>query len=255
VRFKLTLEIAGNCRLLPINYQYEQSAWIYHTIHYGNPEFATWLHEQGYLDGKKQFKLFTFSPIHPQQYKIKGDRIELCTPEAFTYISFYTPEAAEPFIMGLFRNQQFTLGDTRSQVTFRITSVEKMPEPAWGRVARFRTLSPVVISRQNADDAQAQYLSPEDEGYDQLFIKHLLSKWRVVPGQTLPISNIAFKLCSTPRSKLLKIKAGTTQQTQVRGFLFDFEMEAPAELLSLGYSASFGEKGSVGFGCCKVVEK
>jgi CRISPR-associated endoribonuclease Cas6 len=39
----------------------------------------------------------------------------------------------------------------------------------------------------------------------------------------------------------------------VRGYLCEFELQAPAELLRLGFQAGFGEKNSLGFGCAEVV--
>ncbi|RLD54679.1 MAG: CRISPR-associated endoribonuclease Cas6, partial [Bacteroidetes bacterium] len=34
---------------------------------------------------------------------------------------------------------------------------------------------------------------------------------------------------------------------------YKFKIKAPKELLRLGYYAGFGEKNSMGFGCCEVV--
>lgn len=256
MKFKLTLELTGKNRQIPINYQYEQSAWIYKTIHYGNPEFSAWLHNLGYLDGKKQFKLFTFSPIIPEKYTINRDRLEILSNHAITYVSFYTPEAAEPFILGLFSNQLFALGDHISQTQFKISSVEKLPEPTWKDTMAFRTLSPIVLSKKQDGSRNAQYLSPQDEEFGELLLKNLESKYSATnparvwnPGRV----NSKVKILSTPRSKLIKIKAGTPQETSIRGYLFDFEITALTELLKLGYYAGFGEKNSLGFGSCEVL--
>ena len=46
MRFKLAIKFEGKIPvILPVNYQYPLSAWIYKTIHNGNNEFAAWLHE------------------------------------------------------------------------------------------------------------------------------------------------------------------------------------------------------------------
>jgi CRISPR-associated endoribonuclease Cas6 len=259
MKFKLTLELTGKDYQIPINYQYEQSAWIYKTIHHGNPEFSAWLHNMGYLDGKKQFKLFTFSPIVPEKYAIRRDRLEFLSARAITRVSFYTPEAAEPFILGLFSNQQFALGDTLSQVQFKISSIEKLPDPKWASPMIFRTHSPIVLSKKQDGNRNAHYLAPEDEEFGELLLKNLESKYSATnparvwnPGRVNEgISKV--KILSSPRSKLIKIKAGTPQETSIRGYLFDFEITAPEELLKLGYYAGFGEKNSLGFGSCEVV--
>lgn len=255
MKFKLTLELTGKNRQIPINYQYEQSAWIYKTIHNGNPEFSAWLHNLGYLDGKKQFKLFTFSPIIPEKYAINRDRLEIQSNHAITYVSFYTPEAAEPFILGLFSNQHFALGDHISQTQFKISSVEKLPEPRWKDTMVFKTLSPIVLSKKQDESRNARYLSPSDEEFEDLFLKNLESKFKVInnnPGRIETPTRVSVLPHSTPRSKLIKIKAGTPQETSIRGYLFDFEITAPQELIKLGYYAGFGEKNSLGFGSVEV---
>ncbi|MCH8568718.1 MAG: hypothetical protein LAT67_10660 [Balneolales bacterium] len=54
MRIKLTITPEGAGNILPINYQYEISAWIYRMIHDGNAEFAAWLHNKGYGSGAKR---------------------------------------------------------------------------------------------------------------------------------------------------------------------------------------------------------
>lgn len=46
MRFKLHLELLNSKEnILPLNYQYELSAWVYKVLNHGNPEFSGWLHE------------------------------------------------------------------------------------------------------------------------------------------------------------------------------------------------------------------
>jgi CRISPR-associated endoribonuclease Cas6 len=65
---------------------------------------------------------------------------------------------------------------------------------------------------------------------------------------------MAFRLLSAPKEKKIIIKAGTPEETKVRAYLFDFELQAPVPLLEFGYDAGFGEKNSTGFGCVEVVK-
>lgn len=261
MKFKLTLDKTGIDCLLPISYQYELSAWIYRTIHYGNADFARWLHEHGYMDGKKQFKLFTFSKIHMGKYAVQGDRIEIQSPQVAFYTSFYAGEAAEPFIIGLFSNQQFSIGDKKSRVDFRVASIEKLPDPEWKATMQFRTISPVVISVRA--EKHADYLSPEHPEFETYFIKNLVSKYMTVMKQsagdafsiTFQANPVKFQLLSTPKPKVITIKTGTPSETKIKGYLFDFSLTAPPELLKLGYYAGFGEKNSLGFGSVEEWEK
>src|SRR6266542_2222171 len=178
MRFYLTFEVLGVNKQLPINYQYELSSWIYKTIHFGNPVFAEWLHSHGYMDGNKQFKLFTFSNLKPEKYTINGDRLELQSHRATIHISFFAHEAATPFITGLFQNQQFSLGDKISNVQFRVNTIEKLPEPQWSSRMLFRTESPLIISKRESETSRnAKYLSPEESGYGEMFLNNLIAKY------------------------------------------------------------------------------
>jgi CRISPR-associated endoribonuclease Cas6 len=263
MKFKLTLEPASLSRILPINYQYEFSSWIYKTIHFGDPKFANWLHNQGYMDGKKQFRLFTFSRLIPEKYEIRGDRIELQGNHAIIHISFYAEEAKEPFIIGLFQNQEFAIGDKISKVQFHVKSIEKLPEPEWLETMVFRAETPMVISVKETETSKsAKYLSPEDNGYDNYFLKNLITKHLALMKQQNKLNQqitfgntpgIKFTLLNKPKSKVIKIKAGTSEETSIKGYLFDFSITAPIEIIKLGYYAGFGEKNSLGFGCCEMI--
>lgn len=63
MRFRLEIELKDGIKLIPINYQWYLSSWIYHTLASSNKQFTEWLHSQGYPLGEKYFKRFTFSRL------------------------------------------------------------------------------------------------------------------------------------------------------------------------------------------------
>lgn len=65
MRFKLTLNRATKQRMLPMDYQYYISAWIYKVIGKADKEFARFLHDKGYGGSEsKLYKLFCFSRLN-----------------------------------------------------------------------------------------------------------------------------------------------------------------------------------------------
>lgn len=269
MRFKLTLTRTSVDNRLPINYQYEVSAWLYKVIQTADPVFSSFLHERGYLLGHRHFKLFTFSSLRVPRYaldKAQG-RLVVQSESVSLQVSFLVEEAAGQFITGLFQNQQLRIGDQVSQVGFVVSGVEALPEPAFTNRMRFRTLSPLCVSVTTLHQGRQRplYLSPEDERFGAVLLENLRNKQATVrqhalavPGgeeRTMPEEEITagFRLLSAPASRLVTIKAGTPQETRVRGFLCEFELQAPADLLRLGYHAGFGEKNSLGFGCGEVM--
>lgn len=262
MRFSLTFKKIGQKQSLPLNYQYELASWIYKTIHRSDSDFAAFLHDRGYLANGKGFKLFTFSNLKLPKFQIQGDRLLLLGDVLSLQLSFALEQSAQHFIQGLFQQQRFSLGDRQSQVDLEVQQIEALPSPALGGGSRlrFRALSPLCVSssRERHGKIMPLYHHPADAGYENLLLQNLLHKYAAAHGHfplppLAPDGAFAFKLLSEPKSRLVTIKANTLQETKVRGFLYDFELQAPEALLQLGYAAGFGEKNSLGFGCVEVV--
>ena len=131
MRFKISLRKEGGRGYLPINYQYELSSAIYRTIDRADSEFSQFLHDQGYLAFGKKFRLFTFSRLQFEGFKIikEAGRIEHFGERAEFEICFLVNRAAEEFIRGLFMDQVFVLGDKISKVSYAISSIEAVAPP------------------------------------------------------------------------------------------------------------------------------
>src|SRR5690554_1855314 len=103
MRFKLTLNRTTKQRMLPMDYQYYISAWIYKVLKQADKDFARFLHEQGYGEGEnKLYKLFCFTRFdfgRPILWKDKK-LFEVTIQEIGLKISFDVTEAATHFIRG-----------------------------------------------------------------------------------------------------------------------------------------------------------
>ncbi len=62
MRFIVRLQTTRSS-LIPFNYQYPLSSAIYKIIQRADAGFAAFLHDTGYGEGYKSFKLFTFSDV------------------------------------------------------------------------------------------------------------------------------------------------------------------------------------------------
>lgn len=257
MQFKITLRCMDRYPVIPINYQYELSAWIYKVIEYADTDYAAFLHQRGYSTGKKSFKLFCFSQLEVPRRRIEGDRLHIDSATISFMVSFYVDKTAEEFIRGLFTEQQFALGDRVSRANFRVEMVEMRAFPALSGRATIRTGSPMTVAR-GKENGYEDYLSPEDPDFQRCFYLNLLDKYTSATGAPPPEAwkpeHFGFKLLTAvPRSQLITIKAAQAAQTRVRGFRFDFEMEAPAELIELGLLAGFGKFNAQGFGFGRVI--
>ena len=270
MRFKLDLKLNKNIfgNLIPISYQYELSAWIYNVIAKSNALYATWLHDNGFCDFNKRFKMFTFSNIFPRM-KATGDRLIIRHDASYIFLSFLPEKSTEEFIIGVFLENEFTLGDYNSRVQFRVEGIEILPSPTFTGIStnmhesnrallststghEFRTLSPICISTKRENDS-IEYVSPENEGYGRMLINNLKEKYLAFYGKPFEgDESFEFELLSHAKSRLITIKANTPEMTKVKGFHFNFRLKADTTLMHLMYEAGLGEKNSIGFG---MVEK
>ncbi|HMO41087.1 MAG TPA: CRISPR-associated endoribonuclease Cas6 [Saprospiraceae bacterium] len=264
MRLKLNLQCQPGSRI-PINYAYECSAWIYKTLARADPEFAAWLHQQGYaLEGNKRFKFFTFSQLdlHPP-FHIEPERqsIRIESGSASLILSFLLNDALGHFVTGLFRQQRFGIGNARIPATdFQVQHVEVLDRPTFTHTMRFRTLSPICVAASEIGKTHAQYRRPTDADYASLLSKNLVQKMntaRYYMQDTMmhPVHNspLLFDLQSDPHQKGITLKAHTPAATKVIGYNYEFGITAPPELLEIGYYAGFGTENAQGFGCVEII--
>ena len=257
MRFRLILRVDKNVwgMILPCNYLYPLSSTIYKILNEGNSEFAAWLHDHGYITGeRKQFKLFTFSNLYIPRFQIFGDRMNILSEEVCLIVSFYPIDAIEAFVVGLFNNRHIVIGDKRTRVSFDVVSVERLPEPSFSETMRFRTISPVFIDEKREGGGTTRHVSPDEPVFLRLLEYNLLEKYRAFYRQEpLPEWHLdRLQVLSPPKAKTITIKEGTSQRTQLKSYLFGFEITGNPELLKLMYDSGAGRLGSQGFGCIEV---
>ncbi|MDD3080199.1 MAG: CRISPR-associated endoribonuclease Cas6 [Paludibacter sp.] len=252
MKFLIRLDIQphkfGN--LLPLNYQYELSSFIYRTLAQSDEQYSGWLHENGYKADRKQFRLFSFSNLIIPEFKITDDRIRILSARSGLIISFLPEKSTVEFVNGIFRNQSFTIGDRKSKVAFSVSSIEQLRDPDFSQHGEFVTLSPVCIMQKNERQKHPQYLSPQDEFSNASLFMNLSDKYRAF--YNIPYAGDAhFELTvrNRPHSKLITIKRDTPQQTSIKGYNFSFGISASPELKFLMYHTGLGQKNSMGFGC------
>ena len=253
MRFKLNLlvnkGVYGN--LLPISYQYELSACIYKIIAKSNESYAYWLHNNGFTNFNKRFKMFTFSNLSPQ-CKVLGDRMCILNDTMYLYLSFLPDKSTEEFVKGVFLDNLLTLGDGKSKVQFQVENIEALATP-YLHNCEFQTLSPVTVSIKR-ENGSIEYVSPEREGYGRMLINNLKEKYLAFYGKQFEKDDsFVFELLSPAKSRLITIKANTPSMTRVKGFQYNFRLKADDELTRIMYEAGLGEKNSIGFGMAEIV--
>jgi CRISPR-associated endoribonuclease Cas6 len=247
--------------LLPLNYQYPLSAWIYKVLDSADKDFAKILHDTGYkLKNGKTFKLFTFSrlnfPKGTYKHKKNSDRLEIKSRECQLTVAFQLPEQFENFLKGIFSNQTAYIGDKKSGIQMRVVSVEPIIQdiPPDNKI-RLKTITPVVMGIKEPDKKYEQYISPLQEEYKTLFLNNLIEKYYATGKDTYSINDIDMGIIKLyTKTSLQTIKDGTPEETKVKGYYYEFELKAPKEIIEVGLNAGFGSMNSLGFGYCEMMK-
>lgn len=262
MRFQISL-CAVNSRFgkrLPLNYQYELSAATYHILASANEEFAEWLHENGFqMENGKQFKLFTFSRLKPAEFRIlrQSNQLELLSDRVEWQITFLPERSTQKFVEGLFQKRVFEVGNRQSVVQFQVDSIEMLPSPEFTDTMTFEAISPITVSQKLEDGRDAYPQTAEEFSkapwVRERLLQNLLDKYEAFYGTPYEGERFFDMMTLTePKSALVTIKAGTPQETKVRGFLCRLALHCPAELMRIAYESGLGEGNSQGFGCLGV---
>jgi CRISPR-associated endoribonuclease Cas6 len=257
MRFKITLNIdKRECGdKLPFNYQYECSAVIYKILSKSDSKFSDWLHDNGFLANKKQFKLFAFSRLFIPRFRIEDHMLKIVSDTIEWYISFVPEISTREFIQGIFKEQEFELGNKKARIKCRVQSIELMPPPIFKENMMFETLSPICLTLK-IDDGTDKYISPTHPMALPLLKQNLLDKYKAANGFPFPDTDFPFefKVITQPKSSLITIKADTPQESKIRGFSCQFTMTAPEEIMQIAYDGGIGGKNSIGFGMIREME-
>jgi len=276
MRLCLTLRPAQKDCAVSLNYAYYLSAAIYRWIDASSPEYARFLHDEGFhVNGSlKYFKHFCFSQLNVPNRRITNGRLQILSPIIDWYIGMPVEQSLQHLVVGMFEKREFYI--EREENKFTVEQVETLPEPKWERRMKFRLLSPLTVSTMHERNGRVlpEYLLANDERLADLIRQNILNKYRSLYGShgegflqhgltneegNLQLSDTEFRCALDEKfiadrggpekiSKLITIKEGRTDETKVRGFMCPLTIEGNPALTALAYESGLGEKNSLGFG-------
>lgn len=272
MRLRITCTVQPNHRQLPYNHQYELSSWIYKRLASASPDFSEFLHERGLSlhqnTHHRQFKFFVFSNISVPKApgNRPGKRAIYVGAEKVTFdVSFLLDEAVRYFVAGAFMATECNIGNRMDgKLATQVTGLEFLPNPDFSAgVASFQVISPLVVGRPVERNGRLSdtYLAPGDADYTHYFFQNLRRKYEVavehglLPEVAIDWERLRFEpLARFPiKRKPRTLKTGRPDQQRVIGYQYGFRLEAPPELLYLGYTVGWGGRNAQGFGATKVL--
>lgn len=266
MRLKITLQNPSVCSI-PVNYQYQLSAAVYHILNTASPKFAQFLHEHGYIgqDGKPR-KLYTFSFLNfKDHYILKNNRFHFKAHSCLSFIlsSPMLHDFIQNFVQGLFDSQIIRIGDTE----FHIMQVESLPYPEFQFSMIFQPLSPIVVTTMvdTNKGAKTYYYRPEDNVLPEAIRLSLIKKHQTAYGKPPENDRLDITIdkeylekqrrSGKPVSKLIVLRQGRPDETRIKGFMVPVKMKGSVELMKTAWECGVGDKCSMGFGCVDKMQE
>ncbi|MCD6231018.1 CRISPR-associated endoribonuclease Cas6 [Candidatus Aerophobetes bacterium] len=236
--------------IFPLNYNYGLQSFIYRHI---SKKLATFLHNRGYIMGKRSFKLFTFSRLLGN-FKINfpEEKIVFNGPFHF-YISSPLNDFIQQFAEDLIKSGEVRLFEE----LLVVSSLEVSTSPPLSSPLIIKMLSPLTIYSTlflAEGKKKTYYYSPFEKEFSRLIKENLIKKYqalyRINPsGDDFVI--IPVKVTKNSE-KIIKYTPGKNSYTVIKGWMGLYKLEGCPRLIHLGYEAGLGSKNSQGFGMFEV---
>lgn len=265
MRLQLDIKAVSNNKI-SVNYNYALSASIYKLLKFGSEEFSAFLHDIGYKNAGKTYKLFAFA-LRFDKFKIKHDVITLLEPSCRLIISStLIKEFIQNFVIGSFQEQKIEVVDNSIKTAFNIEKIETLSEPPINSKEKLIMLSPLILSTKvkNNDRLEQYYFRYNDplSEINRVFNKNLINKYELVHSKEYNGGGVTLKWDENYIRKMEERKKRITKKVTIRkdehlkidliGNQLPFEINGDKELIKVGYDCGFGEKNSLGFGVAEI---
>ena len=241
----------GNGITLPINYNYPLAGIIYRFLAESDPEYASFLHEEGYAAAEKRFKLFTFSQLMAERRRITGATIHFGSTLTWS-VSSPVERFLSHFADTLLTEGRLSIG--QHQLRIRDVTVPRIPR--FRSEMSFRCLSPITMSTKRERDGKhvMHYCLPDDPAFSELVRQNLIRKHEAIHGQAPHEDTLTFTF---DEAYIRKRQGRVTRLVdykgiKIRGVLCPFNVSGSVALIQTGYECGFGDKNSAGFGMVEV---
>ncbi len=250
MRLKILADV-GDGITLPINYNYQLAGVIYRFLAESDPEYASFLHNEGYAAAEKRFKLFTFSQLMAERRRITGAQIHFRST-----LTWHISSPVEAFLSH-FANTLLTggiLAIGRHQLRIRDVNVPRIPH--FQPEMRFRCLSPIVMSttREWNGKQTMHYCLPDDPALSELIRQNLIRKHEAIHGRAPHDDTLTFRY----DENYINRRPGRVTRLvdykgiKIKGIMCPFRVSGSIALIQTGYECGFGDKNSAGFGMVEV---
>lgn len=226
---------------LPLSYHHIIQGFLYHCL-MENPDFSGFLHERGYGEEERHYKLFCFSLLKGE-YRIVQKQI-IFSGEVMLEVGSIDDVFLRILTDVLMAEKQFEL----YRQTVSLDHIEVWNRPIETISAQIEMISPVTVHRTALDEEGRRrtiYYHPWDAAFRELICDNYVRKYTAFYG-TEPFDEVSIvPVHVSERDKYVTRFKG---QTMVTGWKGIYQLTGSKEALNFLYQTGIGDRNSQGFG-------
>lgn len=246
MRLRLSFAPTADRCVLPVHYNHVLQGFLYRHL---DESLAEELHDEGFVEGKRHLRLFTFSRLQGESMVHNGC---IVFPGAFSFV-VASPEVRilESLALNLIQSRQLAMDGQPLQ----LTAVEVETDPPYQNPVLLRALSPIsVYSTLSTADGRRKtyYYSPWESEFSSNILRNLQRKCRVYYGREVSLDDACVKpVHVNKRNEHIVFY----KDTVIKAWSGVYEVSLPEPLFRMAMDAGLGSKNSQGFGCMGIYER
>ncbi len=245
MKYKLTFPLEEKI-CLPIYYHHLLQVALLNWI--GDTSYQKFLHDTGFLSGKRVYKLYTFSKIYGKFELDKKNKKIIFNDEIHLYLSSCDERYLTYMIKNIISNSSLILGNYH----LALEKVECIEEVCEKNVCKIRTLSPITISStltKQDGTKKRYYYNPQEKEYSDMIRDNLLRKYKAFYDNELTDAEFHIELVDKGKESLIFYK-----REAIRAWNGIFQMKGSKEIIEFALNVGLGERNSAGFGCIMKIK-
>lgn len=226
---------------LPLSYHHILQGFIYEILR-SNPEYSAFLHDHGYTEEGRPFRLFVYSLLEGK-YEVRAPHIIFAEGATFELRSPMT-DFCDVFYLSLMHRERFFLNKQEVFLTGCVSTKRNIMESE----VTVRTLSPICLNR--TIDGKTIYLTPDDKDFSEYLNNNFLKKYKAAtdkqPSDGITVSPVTVG----DKDKYVTKFDNRIYITAWKGI---YRLTGTPEGLTFLYDSGLGAKNSQGFGMIERV--
>jgi len=245
VRVRLTFSPKdGVCRL-PVHYNQLVQGFLYRHL---DESLAESVHNEGYVDGSRRLRMFTFSRLQGRAMVREGNIV--FAGEFSLVVASPDVQFLESLSVHVIRSETLLLGGS----PVHLTKAEVETDPPYHNPVLLQALSPITAysTLMHRDGRRkTYYYTPWEEEFSELLVRNLQRKWRAYYGGEMEGSPEGAYV-KPVRVNTRNLHVAKYKGTVIKGWSGVYEASLPEPLFRMALDAGLGSKNSQGFGCVGI---